>query len=110
MMIRLKDRMYFSHFQAEDRDSLSRKTKASPRLIDVPSIETDVRIDCSLVTASISTLTNNARVATSAQKREKPLTLPPKLCSTPINNPPFPCTVVPRVPYVHRTAVARDVE
>jgi len=41
-------------------------------------------------------------VATSAQKREKPLTLSPKLRSIPVATPS-------RVPSVHPTAVVRDV-
>lgn len=71
-----------------------------------PFTETDVRIDCTPVTASISTpAEHNARGATSAQKREKPLTLPPKLRFTPVAGPSR------RVPYddVHPTAVVRDV-
>ncbi|KYN23044.1 hypothetical protein ALC57_04828 [Trachymyrmex cornetzi] len=43
-------------------------------------------------------------VATSAQKREKPLTLSPKLRSTPVATPSRR-----RVPSVHPTAVVRDV-
>lgn len=82
----------------------SRETKASLPVDRRPSMETDVRIDCTPVTASISTPRRTMHAATSTQKREKPLTLPPKLRSTPVAVPSH------RVPYVHPTTVARDVE
>jgi len=71
-------------------------------------METDVRIDCTSMTASISTPANNARGYECPETRKAPHSLPPKLRSTPVATPGRRRRRR-RVPSVHPTAVVRDV-